>query len=120
MTRATTAGGGSTCSSRTALARRWGLGTATVVTAPYTILAASIIGVFGYFANNTTIDSWLHVSIPVWAQMFGVLGVDRDGEPDVTPDTAGPRRRVSISRCGPGDDRAWAPVRPSEASGRRR
>jgi amino acid transporter len=52
-----------------------GLGTATVVTASYTILAASIIGVFGYFAN-TTIDSWLHVSIPVWSLMFGVLGVD--------------------------------------------
>ena len=52
-----------------------GLGTATVVTASYTILAAAIIGVFGYFAN-TTINSWLHVNIPVWALMFGVIGID--------------------------------------------
>jgi amino acid transporter len=52
-----------------------GLGTATVVTASYSILAASIIGVFGYFAN-TTINSWLHINIPVWALMFGVIVVD--------------------------------------------
>jgi amino acid transporter len=52
-----------------------GLGTASVVTASYAILAAAIIGVFGYFAN-TTIDSWLHINIPVWVLMFGVLLVD--------------------------------------------
>jgi amino acid transporter len=52
-----------------------GLGTASVVTASYAILAAAIIGVFGYFAN-TTIDSWLHINIPVWALMFGVILVD--------------------------------------------
>ncbi len=52
-----------------------GLGTATVVTASYAILTASIIGVFGYFAN-TTINSWLHVNIPVWVLMFGAIGVD--------------------------------------------
>jgi len=52
-----------------------GLATATVVTASYTVLAAAIIGVFGYFAN-TTINGWLHVDIPVWALMFGVIAVD--------------------------------------------
>ena len=52
-----------------------GLGTAAVVTCSYALLTAAIIGVFGYFAN-TTIDSWLHINIPVWVLMFGVIGVD--------------------------------------------
>ena len=52
-----------------------GLGTASVVTASYAILSAAIIGVFGYF-GNTTIDSWLHVNIPVWVLMFALIVID--------------------------------------------
>jgi amino acid transporter len=52
-----------------------GLGTAAIVTASYSILVAALLGVFAYFAN-TTIDSWLHVNIPVWLLMPGALVVD--------------------------------------------
>ncbi len=72
--RVTTAGGFYSFVSH-GFGQTFGLGTATVVTASYAILAASIIGVFGYFAN-TTINGWLHIDIPVWALMFGVLIVD--------------------------------------------
>jgi amino acid transporter len=41
-----------------------GLGTASVITFSYTILTASIVGIFAYFAQ-TTIQDWTHANIPV-------------------------------------------------------
>jgi len=72
--RVTTAGGFYSFVSH-GFGQAFGLGTAALVTASYSILVAALLGVFGYFAN-TTIDSWLHVSIPVWLLMFGALVVD--------------------------------------------
>ncbi|MGO9901652.1 MAG: APC family permease [Solirubrobacteraceae bacterium] len=53
----------------------FGLGTAALVTMSYSVLVAALLGVFAYFAN-TTIDSWLHVSIPVWVLMPFALIID--------------------------------------------
>ncbi|MGO9794328.1 MAG: amino acid permease, partial [Solirubrobacteraceae bacterium] len=53
----------------------FGLGTAALVTMSYSVLVAALLGVFAYFAN-TTINSWLHVSIPVWLLMPFALIVD--------------------------------------------
>jgi len=52
-----------------------GLGTASVVAVSYAILTAAIIGVFGYFAQ-TTLQEWLHVDVPVWVLLFGLVLVD--------------------------------------------
>jgi amino acid transporter len=42
----------------------FGLGTASVITFSYTILTASIVGIFAYFAK-TTIQDWTHANIPI-------------------------------------------------------
>lgn len=52
-----------------------GLGTASVVTFSYTILAAAIVGVFAYFAQ-TTIQEWTGANIPVLIFLLGAVAVD--------------------------------------------
>jgi amino acid transporter len=49
-----------------------GLGTASVITFSYTILTASIVGIFAYFAR-TTISDWTGASIPLIVLLLGAV-----------------------------------------------
>jgi amino acid transporter len=49
-----------------------GLGTASVITFSYTILTASIVGIFAYFAK-TTISDWTGASIPLIVLLLGAV-----------------------------------------------
>jgi amino acid transporter len=51
-----------------------GLGTATAVTFSYTILTASIVGIFAYF-TKTTISAWTGVNIPLIVLLLGPVAV---------------------------------------------
>ena len=52
-----------------------GLGTASVITFSYTILTASIVGIFAYFAK-TTIQDWTGANIPVLVFLLGAVVVN--------------------------------------------
>jgi hypothetical protein len=52
-----------------------GLGTASVITFSYTILTASIVGIFAYFAQ-TTIQDWTHADIPILALLLFAVVVN--------------------------------------------
>jgi amino acid transporter len=75
MSRRVTSAGGMYAFVSHGLGRTTGLGAAAVVTAPYAVLTAAIIGAFGYFAS-VTVESWTGVSIPVWVPLFGALAVN--------------------------------------------
>src|ERR1700684_3784489 len=64
MTRRVTSAGGFYSFVSHGFGQILGLGTATAVTFSYTILTASIVGIFAYFAQ-TTIQDWTHANIPV-------------------------------------------------------
>jgi amino acid transporter len=49
-----------------------GLGTASVITFSYTILTASIVGIFAYFAK-TTISDWTGANIPLIVLLLGAV-----------------------------------------------
>jgi amino acid transporter len=49
-----------------------GLGTASVITFSYTILTASIVGIFAYFAR-TTISDWTGANIPLIVLLLGAV-----------------------------------------------
>jgi amino acid transporter len=51
-----------------------GLGTASVITFSYTILTASIVGIFAYFAK-TTISDWTGANIPLIVLLLGAVAV---------------------------------------------
>jgi amino acid transporter len=51
-----------------------GLGTASVITFSYTILTASIVGIFAYFAK-TTISDWTGANIPLIVLLLGAVVV---------------------------------------------
>ena len=51
-----------------------GLGTATAVTFSYTILTASIVGIFAYFCK-TTISAWTGVNIPLIVLLLAPVAV---------------------------------------------
>jgi amino acid transporter len=51
-----------------------GLGTASVITFSYTILTASIVGIFAYFAK-TTVSDWTGANIPLIVLLLGAVAV---------------------------------------------
>ncbi len=52
-----------------------GLGTASVITFSYTILTASIVGIFAYFAK-TTISDWTGASIPLIVLLLAPVAIN--------------------------------------------
>jgi amino acid transporter len=75
MSRRVTSAGGFYAFVTHGFGRAFGLGAAAVVTLAYGLLAAAIIGAFGYFASST-VEDWTGASIPVWTLLFGALAVD--------------------------------------------
>ena len=75
MSRRVTSAGGFYAFVSHGLGRGPGMGAAAVVTMAYAVLTAAIIGVFAYFAS-TTVEDWTGASIPIWALLFGALGVN--------------------------------------------
>jgi amino acid transporter len=64
MTRRVTSAGGFYSFVSHGFGQTLGLGTASVITFSYTILTASIVGIFAYFAK-TTISDWTGANIPL-------------------------------------------------------
>ena len=74
MTRRVTSAGGFYSFVSHGFGQTLGLGTASVITFSYTILTASIVGIFAYFAK-TTISDWTGVDIPLIVLLLGPVVV---------------------------------------------
>src|ERR1700733_11502756 len=70
MTRRVTSAGGFYSFVSHGFGQTLGLGTASVITFSYTILTASIAGIFAYFAR-TTISDWTGANIPLIVLLLG-------------------------------------------------
>jgi amino acid transporter len=70
MTRRVTSAGGFYSFVSHGFGQTLGLGTASVITFSYTILTASIVGIFAYFAK-TTISDWTGANIPLIVLLLG-------------------------------------------------
>jgi amino acid transporter len=74
MTRRVTSAGGFYSFVSHGFGQTLGLGTAMVITFSYTILTASIVGIFAYFAK-TTISDWTGANIPLIILLLGAVAV---------------------------------------------
>ncbi len=74
MTRRVTSAGGFYSFVSHGFGQTLGLGTASVITFSYTILTASIVGIFAYFAK-TTISDWTGINIPLIVLLLGPVAV---------------------------------------------
>jgi amino acid transporter len=74
MTRRVTSAGGFYSFVSHGFGQTLGLGTASVITFSYTILTASIVGIFAYFAR-TTISDWTGANIPLIVLLLGAVAV---------------------------------------------
>jgi amino acid transporter len=74
MTRHVTSAGGFYSFVSHGFGQTLGLGTASVITFSYTILTASIVGIFAYFAK-TTISEWTGIDIPLIVLLLGAVVV---------------------------------------------
>ena len=74
MTRRVTSAGGFYSFVSHGFGQTLGLGTAAVITFSYTILTASIVGIFAYFAK-TTVSDWTGVDIPLIVLLLGAVVV---------------------------------------------
>src|SRR6202161_167078 len=74
MTRRVTSAGGFYSFVSHGFGQTLGLGTAAVITFSYTILTASIVGIFAYFAK-TTISDWTGANIPLIILLLGAVAV---------------------------------------------
>lgn len=74
MTRRVTSAGGFYSFVSHGFGQTLGLGTASVITFSYTILTASIVGIFAYFAK-TTIADWTGANIPLIVLLLGPVAV---------------------------------------------
>jgi amino acid transporter len=72
MTRRVTSAGGFYSFVSHGFGQTLGLGTASVITFSYTILTASIVGIFAYFAK-TTISDWTGANIPLIVLLLGAV-----------------------------------------------
>jgi amino acid transporter len=75
MTRRVTSAGGFYSFVSHGFGQVLGLGTASVITFSYTILAASIVGIFAYFAK-TTISDWTGANVPLIILLLGPVAVN--------------------------------------------
>jgi len=74
MTRRVTSAGGFYSFVSHGFGQTLGLGTASVITFSYTILTASIVGIFAYFAK-TTVSDWTGANIPLIVLLLGAVAV---------------------------------------------
>ena len=112
MTRRVTSAGGFYSFVSHGFGQILGLGTASVITFSYTILTASIVGIFAYFAK-TTISDWTGANIPLIVLLMGAVVVCPD---------AVDRRRGRPRQLQPPDrgSRALSAGRPRRAATVRR
>jgi amino acid transporter len=74
MTRRVTSAGGFYSFVSHGFGQTLGLGTASVITFSHTILTASIVGIFAYFAK-TTISDWTGINVPLIVLLLGPVAV---------------------------------------------
>jgi amino acid transporter len=75
MTRRVTSAGGFYSFVSHGFGQTLGLGTASVITFSYTILTASIVGIFAYFAK-TTISDWTGADIPLIVLLLAPVAIN--------------------------------------------